>query len=105
MSEMKHTSGPWEVGVHPANDRLYIVRPVLFGSKVVVLPECEGGHVALKNSADALLIAAAPDLYVIATHPILEHLIATSDHPSVKAVFEPMRRAAIARATGAVTSA
>jgi hypothetical protein len=44
---------------------------------------------------------AAPELYVIATHPVLEHLIATSDHPSVKAVFEPMRRAAIAKATGA----
>lgn len=67
MSEMKFTPGPWEAGVHPANGRLHIVRPVLFGSKVIVLPECEGGHVALKNSADAILIAAAPDLLAVLT--------------------------------------
>ncbi len=95
MSETKHTSGPWEVGVHPANDRLHIVRPVLFGSKVVVLPECEGGHVALKNSADARLIAAAPELL-----DVLMAMRETVYEQPVGVWFYAID-AAIAKATGA----
>ena len=52
----------WEVGQHPAIANGWIVRPVLFGSRVRVLPECEGGAVLIKSEADARLIAAAPDL-------------------------------------------
>lgn len=102
MGESKHTDGPWTAcfltvcgeveGFHISG------RP--YGSTA---PICEARYAgfAPQLEANARLIAAAPDLYVIATHPVLEHLIATSDHPSVKAIFEPMRRAALAKATGA----
>jgi hypothetical protein len=52
----------WEVGQHPAVSNGWIVRPVLFGSRVRVLPEHEGGHVLIRSERDARLIAAAPDL-------------------------------------------
>lgn len=60
--ETKWTPGPWEVGQHPAVPNAWIVRPVLFGHRVRVLPECEGSHVCLRNEYDANLIAAAPDM-------------------------------------------
>ena len=53
---------PWEIGQHPAIPNAWIVRPALFGSRVRVLPECEGGHVLILSEQDARLIAAAPDL-------------------------------------------
>lgn len=59
---MSFTKGPWELGTHPANPHLNIIKPVMFGSQVTVLPECEGGHVSIDNIANARLIAAAPDL-------------------------------------------
>lgn len=63
MSKAKHTPGPWTVGQHPAAPcQGYIVKPVLFGAHTWRLPECEGGHTAVKNKADAHLIAAAPDM-------------------------------------------
>lgn len=52
----------WAVGQHPAMASGWIVRPVLFGPRVTVLPECEGGHVVIKSERDARLIAAAPEL-------------------------------------------
>lgn len=58
----QHTPGPWEAGQHPAIANGWIVRPVLFGSRVRVLPECEGGAVLIKSKADAHLIAAATEL-------------------------------------------
>jgi hypothetical protein len=57
------TPGPWEAGVHPANPAMNIVRPIMFGRRMGKLPECEGGHSFIRNRADALLIAAAPDLH------------------------------------------
>ena len=62
MSEAKPTPGPWELGTHPGDHNLNIIKPVLFGNRVTVLPQHEGGHVSIKNIADARLIAAAPDL-------------------------------------------
>jgi hypothetical protein len=56
------TPGPWEVGQHPALPNGWIIRPVLFGSRVSVLPEHEGGHVVIRNEADARLMAAALEL-------------------------------------------
>jgi hypothetical protein len=52
----------WTVGQHPAVSSGWIVRPVLFGSRVRVLPEHEGGHVILRNEADARMIGAAPTM-------------------------------------------
>lgn len=52
----------WTVGQHPAVSDGWIVRPVLFGSRVRVLPEWEGGHVVLKREADARMIGAAPTM-------------------------------------------
>lgn len=57
--------GEWEVGQHPAVSDGWIVRPVLFGSRVRVLPEWEGGHVILKSEADARLISAAREMYAV----------------------------------------
>lgn len=105
-----HTPGPWRV---EANTTLVwgACNPDDASNYGMGYPVAEArqllGHaspIARTNRPDeavanARLIAVAPDLYVIATHPILEHLIATSDHPSVKAIFEPMRQAAIAKAT------
>lgn len=62
VSREPSTPGPWEVGQHPAMSRGWIVRPALFGPRVMVLPEWDGGHVVLKSEADAHLIAAAPEL-------------------------------------------
>lgn len=53
----------WEVGSHPAIPGTFIVKPVLFGSNIRVLPACEGGHVSLKNPDHAHLIRSAPALY------------------------------------------
>ena len=67
MTETRFTPGEWEVGVHPgAPNAGYIVKPVLFGSRVHVFPECEGGHVALKSKDDANLIAASKELFAVA---------------------------------------
>ena len=57
--ELKHSALPWIVGQHPAMTRGWIINPVLFGNKIIRLPECEGGHVALKSKADADLIVKA----------------------------------------------
>jgi hypothetical protein len=61
MSEVKHT--PWEVGQHPAVSNGWIVRPIMLGSNVRVLPEHEGGHVMFKDEAVAHKVAAAEDMY------------------------------------------
>ena len=53
------TEGDWVCGTHPANHRLNIIRPIFFGNRVTKLPECEGGHVSLKNKSDAIFIATA----------------------------------------------
>lgn len=60
---MKYTPRKWELGTHPANHKLNIVKPILFGRNVTILPECEGGHASINNIADARLIAASPDMY------------------------------------------
>lgn len=53
---------PWEVGQHPAIPNGWIVRPILMGQNVRVLPKCEGGHVMLMDKDVAHKIAAAPEL-------------------------------------------
>lgn len=53
------TEGDWACGTHPANNRLNIIKPIFFGNRVTKLPECEGGHVSLKNKSDAIFIATA----------------------------------------------
>lgn len=95
-----YTPGPWEAGIHPANANFRIIKPVLFGSRVTVLPECEGGHVALKSAADARLIAAAPDLLeaLIAARAELEAYEADATGERYN---NPILNAAIAKATGA----
>lgn len=59
MSEQKRD---WQLGQHPAVSSGWIVRPVLFGNRVRVLPEHEGGHILIMDEEDARLIAAAPEL-------------------------------------------
>jgi hypothetical protein len=77
----KHTPAPWEVGQHPAVPNGWIVKPVLFGNRVRILPECEGGHVVLRSKDDARLIAAAPDM--LAGHVEIDQS-APADEPPAK---------------------
>lgn len=102
MSGVKHT--PWEVGQHPAVSNGWIVRPILFGSNVRVLPESEGGHVVIRDEIVARLIAAAPDLLealmtaretIRALHGPNQWDIYDRCSPEMKAI-----NAAITRATG-----
>ncbi len=88
----------WTVGQHPAMLRGWIVRPVLFGSRVRVLPEHEGGHVVIKSEEDARLIAAAPDMLaaLISTRDSLQ---AMADEGIVAGGSWPTIDAAIAKAT------
>ncbi len=91
----QHTPGPWKV-----NKRGH----VLDGDGNLLVPwdtMADRGDIEVR--ANAHLIAAAPDLYVIATHPVLEQILKESNHPSVAVIFEPMRRAAIAKAEGRQT--
>ena len=97
----------WTVGQHPAMSSGWIVRPVLFGSRVRVLPECEGGHVVIKSERDARLIAAAPDLFraasafIEAEDDLIATLKAEGRHTDIlKFDFPHMRalRAAVAKA-------
>jgi hypothetical protein len=53
----KATPGKLEVGQHPAVPNGWIVKPVLFGNRVRILPECEGGHVVLRSEDDAKMLA------------------------------------------------
>lgn len=89
----------WTVGQHLAMSSGWIVRPVLFGSRVRVLPECEGGHVVIKSERDARLIAAAPALlealrYVVRIHSVPDVLPENQPHEISVAM------AAIQSATG-----
>ena len=54
------TPGVWEAGVHPANERLNIVKPIMLGKYVGQLPDCEGGAMYFLHKPNAEYIAAAP---------------------------------------------
>lgn len=60
---MTHSKTPWELGTHPANHKLNIIKPVMLGPRITVLPECEGGHVSIKNKADAERIVKCVNLH------------------------------------------
>ena len=57
-----HTPGPWEHQTHLGNNGWHRVWPVFKRTNFTKLPACEGGWYALKNEADARLIAHAPDM-------------------------------------------
>lgn len=60
--DAERTPGKWESGCHPANERLCIVKPIMFGKYVGKLPDCEGGAVYLLHKPNADLIALIPDM-------------------------------------------
>lgn len=91
MGEIKHT--PWEVGQHPAISDGWIVRPVLFGSNVRVLPEWEGGHVLIRDEKAAHLIAAAPEM-----KEALEEVVRWDAYPNSSC--RDRIKAALAKANG-----
>lgn len=106
VEEVAGHSEVWEVGQHPAVSNGWIVRPALFGSRVRVLPEHEGGHVLIRSEKDARLIAAGPCLLQVLTKVVAEHgwrggpddaLLPADEQPFP--IDEAMR--AISRATGA----
>ena len=109
MTKAKHTPGPWNNGTHPGNHNFNIVHPVLFGHRITILPECEGGHVSIKNKADAQLIAAAPELLEaleLADKEIYRLSEAYEQHPEIEYncyelgdLFERVHKA-IAKAKG-----
>ncbi len=111
MSETKHTPGPWRV-IARANERNgpCVQRGRQGGFMIIGMsPEAE--------DADARLIAAAPELLEALESQISEHyatwMAARADAegaPTSHALFEQepstiKARAAIAKATGAITSA
>lgn len=55
------TQGDWISGVHPANHNMNIINPIMFGSRVGKLPECEGSHAYFKKTKDSQFIAASPN--------------------------------------------
>lgn len=58
----KRTPGEWEAGCHPANERLNIVKPIMFGKYVGKLPDCEGGAVYFLHKGNADIIAQIPQM-------------------------------------------
>lgn len=108
MADVAHTPGPWEAGQHPAIASGWIVKPILFGANVRILPECEGGHILLRKAGDANLIASALDLFESLDRlvgPCLSYhgnnivIPCTSHTAAIRYVRDA--RAAIAKATGA----
>jgi len=57
----ERTQGDWVAGVHPANHKMNIIKPIMMGNRVEKLPEWEGSHAYFKSKADADFIAAMPD--------------------------------------------
>ena len=103
----EHTKGPWEVVKQP-----YGVTGILSGSYWVV----GNVDVPIENEADAHLIAAAPDLLAYAEceeaitndrptspydHVFRRHGYDGKKHGSPGAFLDRLRKAAIAKATGA----
>lgn len=99
---MSITPAPWHLGTHPANHKLNIIKPVLFGSRVTVLPECEGGHVSIKNIDDARLIAASPELLAALQYAVEKYGKEGGpwNVPSDPGGWLERSRAAIEKATG-----
>lgn len=59
--DTKRTPGLWEAGIHPANDRINIVKPIFFSKYVGKLPDCEGGAMYMLHRPNAEYIASMPD--------------------------------------------
>jgi hypothetical protein len=107
--ESKHTPGPWSVGFHDGTGPTYITagdHPALkkaAESIVVVVSGSTddwGVEHGVRNSADALLIAAAPELLDALVQ--LSNSYAFMKPPgSPKSDSEKKAEAAIAKATGA----
>lgn len=83
------TPGPWEVGSHPAAPMTNIVRPILMGAHVRVLPKHGGGHVSLKSADNARLIAAANPATVLALVAVAEaaEVYVSAQHKDPMSVF------------------
>lgn len=60
--DSERTPGKWEAGIHPANERLNIVKPICFGKYVGKLPECEGGAMYFLHRPNAQIIAEIPTM-------------------------------------------
>lgn len=81
MSEAKHTPGPWCIS--EAENSFEIIQDCWsddgdhLGEVVVRAPEIDPENGGIRNKADAILIAAAPELleylqYAVWAHPELE---------------------------------
>jgi hypothetical protein len=121
MSAPLFTPGPWWPG-HFVDDTIAcdchsILSEGYAGAVAVMcigngLPISDGGNDApplQEAKANARLIAAAPDLYVVADHPVLEWLctdglesIPEPQRTSVRIFLVPARAAALAKARGEV---
>lgn len=55
-------SGEWELGCHPANPRLHIIKPITMRDNMGKLPECEGSHAFFKKKDVAQFITKAANL-------------------------------------------
>lgn len=97
------SDAPWEVGQHPAISNGWIVRPVLMGPNVRVLPPHEGGHVLLKSEADAHVIAAARDMCRVLFEMFVDGPVdvAFAGNPLAIADLQRRAEAALNKARGA----
>lgn len=109
MNEQKHTPGPWTLEGHfvPSVCATHETgRPVHIASVMKRSSARPGDTITeQEGEANARLIAAAPDLYTLATHPVLEWLLSegieTIPEPqrtSVKLFLVPLWLAATAKA-------
>jgi hypothetical protein len=96
----KHTAGPWTVDPFPGRNKVIGTVPFLSGEKDI--PRLPGIAFDIHNKADAILIAAAPDLLAACVSAVesLEQLVRLNRIPGNNAGLREAR-AAIARATNA----
>lgn len=111
MSGIKHTPGPWRIEPQRHGAAYYDVPILADAASSAVALACDlyskdGG--VLTRDANARLIAAAPELFVVADHPVMKWLLTDGidnipepQRTSLRLFLIPLHNAAIAKATGA----
>ena len=103
MSSAEFTPGPWMV--LPSNEQDEFVVLTANGHRIDLARTY--GYPGIPREANANLIAAAPELFVIANHPALEWILTEGlsfipepQRSSLTVFLIPLRDAALAKARG-----